>query len=187
MSTFKVSNFKSDFLATMSHELRTPLNAIIGFSDLLLKRVYGPLNNEQIEFLSDIKTSSAHLLEMISHILDISKVEAGELKLNIKRFSLNSIIDQINSTTKPLYKKKGLKFRIRGLDSEKYIYGDPIKFKEILLNLLSNAIKFTTSGTISLVIKENYKNWIFKIRDQGIGIDSKDYQKEAYFQKTSEY
>jgi len=171
----KSSQFKTEFMATMSHELRTPLNAMIGFTDLLLEGVYGPLNEEQLEFMNDIKNSAEHQFDMIQHILDISKIEAGEITLNIKKFSLNTMVYQIKSSLKPQYKKKDLKFKINGLDNEKEIYADPIRFKEILLNLLSNAVKFTISGTITLIVQEKYDHWLFKVRDSGIGISTKDY------------
>ena len=171
----KSSQFKTEFMASMSHELRTPLNAIIGFTDLLLEGIYGTLNPEQLDFLKDIKSSAEHQFDMIKHILDISKIEAGQLTLNIQKFSLNSIVNQIKSSLKPLYKKKDLKFKIKGLETEKEIYADPIRFKEILLNLVSNAVKYTIEGKITLLVQEKYDYWLFKVRDTGIGIATKDY------------
>jgi PAS domain S-box-containing protein len=171
----KSSKFKTEFMASMSHELRTPLNAIIGFTDLLLEGIYGPLNSEQLDFLKDIKSSAEHQFDMIKHILDISKIEAGQLTLNIQKFSLNSIVNQIKSSLKPLYRKKVLKFKIKGLETEKEIYADPIRFKEILLNLVSNAVKYTIEGKITLLVQEKYDYWLFKVRDTGIGIATKDY------------
>jgi len=171
----KSSQFKTEFMATMSHELRTPLNAIIGFTDLLLEGVYGQLNEEQKEFITDIKSSAEHQFDMIKHILDISKIESGQISLNIQKFPLNPMIDQIKSSLKPLYRKKGLKLKIKGLEEEKFIFADPIRFKEILLNLLSNAIKFTIEGQVELVVTEKYNQWIFKVRDTGIGIAYKDF------------
>ncbi|MFW5895204.1 MAG: PAS domain S-box protein [archaeon] len=173
----KASKFKSEFLATMSHELRTPLNAIIGFTDLLLQGVYGPLNGEQEEFIQDIKSSAEHQFDMIKQILDISKIESGQLELNLKTFSLNSVVGQVKSNLRPLYKEKGLTFRIKGLDEERQITADPIRFKEILLNLLSNAIKFTMEGKITLIIKDKYDFWEFKVKDTGIGIAREDFDK----------
>ena len=171
----KSSQFKTEFMSTMSHELRTPLNAIIGFTDLLLEGVYGELNQEQLEFLNDIKTSAEHQFDMIKHILDISKIEAGQISLNIQKFSLNNMINQIKSSFRPLYKEKGLKFKIKGLETENEICADPIRFKEILLNLISNAVKFTTQGSITLLIQDKYDHWLFKVRDSGIGIARKDF------------
>ena len=171
----KSSQFKTEFMATMSHELRTPLNAIIGFAELLLEGVYGQLNEEQKDFVSDIKSSAEHQFDMIKHILDISKIESGQITLNIQNFSLNNVVEQIKSSLKPLYSKKDLKFKIKGLEEEKYIYSDPIRFREILLNLLSNAIKFTIEGKITLVVREKYNYWLFKVTDTGIGIARKDF------------
>jgi len=171
----KSSQIKTEFMATMSHELRTPLNAIIGFTDLLLEGVYGELNEEQIEFMNDIKGSAEHQFEMIKRILDISKIESGQVSLNIRRFSLNSTIEQITSNLKPLYSNKNLKLKVKGLDQEVFIAADPIRFKEILLNLISNAIKFTIDGKVTLLFKEDYYNWIFRVRDTGIGIANKDF------------
>ena len=171
----KTSQFKTEFMSTMSHELRTPLNAIIGFTELLLEGVYGPLNNDQMEFMSDIKASAEHQFDMIQHILDITKIEAGQVTLNIQKFSLNSMIKQIKSSLRSLYQKKNLKFKIRGLDSEKEILADPIRFKEIILNLVSNAIKFTMEGTITLTVQEKYDYWLFKVVDTGIGIAQPDF------------
>lgn len=171
----KSSQFKTEFMSTMSHELRTPLNAIIGFADLLLEEVYGPLNKEQLEFVNDIKSSAEHQFDMIQQILDISKIEAGQITLNVQKFSLNNFIYQIKSSLEPTFKKKSLKFIIKGLDTEKEIYADPIRFKEILLNLLTNAIKFTIAGEITLNIREEYDYWIIKVSDTGIGIARKDF------------
>jgi len=171
----KSSQFKSEFLATMSHELRTPLNAIIGFADLLLEGIYGELNDKQLEYLEDIRSSAQYQFEMIKQILDITKIESGKLILNKERFSLKNIINQVISTLKPLYSKKGLKIKIEGLDSDKEIYADPIRFKEIMINLVCNAIKFTLEGQITLKMNENINNWIFKIRDTGIGIAQIDF------------
>jgi PAS domain S-box-containing protein len=171
----KASQFKTEFLATMSHELRTPLNAIIGFTDLLIEEAYGPLTEDQLIFLIDIKDSAEHQFNMINHILDISKIESGQLNLNIQRFLLNNIVDQVNATLKPLYTQKGLDFKVKGLKIEKYLLADPFRVKEILLNLIENAIKFTIKGQITFIFQENKNNWIFKIKDTGIGIAEKDF------------
>lgn len=171
----KSSQFKTEFMSSMSHELRTPLNAIIGFTDLLLEGVYGSLNEEQLDFIKDIKTSAEHQFDMIQHILDISKIEAGQITPNFQDFSLNYVIKQIKSSLRSLYQKKNIKFKIKGLDSEKEIYADPIRFKEILLNLVGNAIKFTIEGKITLAVQEKYDYWQFKVRDTGIGIARKDF------------
>ena len=109
----KSSRFKTEFMSTMSHELRTPLNAIIGFTDLLLEGVYGELNEEQLEFVNDIKSSAEHQFDMIKHILDISKIEAGQTNLNIQKFSLNNIVYQIQSSLRPYTKIKDLNLKLK--------------------------------------------------------------------------
>ncbi len=139
----KASQFKTEFMGSMSHELRTPLNAIIGFTDLLLESSYGPVNEDQFDFLKDIKSSGEHLLHIIDQILDISRIEAGELILRFQEINLKSHIAHIKSSIQSMYEKKKLIFEIIGLDTDKFIYADPIRLKEIFYNLLTNAIKFT--------------------------------------------
>ena len=173
----KSSQFKSEFMATMSHELRTPLNAIIGFSELLVEKLYGELNSKQIEFLKDIHSSGEQLLEMINRILDISKIEAGKLQLNIQLVSLNEIILQIESTMRPIYSKKGLQFTFQGFEKERLVYADPIRLKEIIQNLISNAIKYTPAGSITIKYSENDKYSEISVVDTGIGIAEKDHKR----------
>ena len=171
----KISRFKTEFLATMSHELRTPLNAIIGFTDLLIEGVFGELNKEQTEYIKDIDDSSNHLLDMITRILDISKIESGQATLKIEEIQLNNLITQVISTLKPLYIEKDIKWELVGLKKEQFIFADRIKFKQIIYNLLSNAIKFTKKGKIIFEFKENKYNWEFIIKDTGIGISENDF------------
>ncbi len=171
----KSSQFKTEFMSSMSHELRTPLNAIMGFTDLLLEGSFGQLNDKQFEFVKDIESSAEHQFDMVQHILDISKIESGRIIMNMQHFSLNNVVYQIKSTLKSLYKKKVLKFKVKGLETEKHLYADPIRFKEILYNLLSNAVKFTIEGMITVNVQEKYDQWLFKVNDTGIGIALKDY------------
>jgi len=159
----------------MSHELRTPMNAIIGFTDLLIEGVFGELNKEQKEYVKDIEGSSQHLLDMITHILNISKIESGHASLKIEEIHLNNLIDQVISTLKPFYSEKDIKLDIIGLRKEQFIIADRIKFKEIIYNLMSNAIKFTEKGKIIFEFKENKRDWEFIIKDTGIGIAEKDF------------
>jgi len=159
----------------MSHELRTPMNAIIGFTDLLIEGVFGELNKEQKEYIMDIEDSSKHLLDMITHILNISKIESGHAALKIEEIHLNSLIDQVISTLKSFYSEKDIKLDIIGLRKKQFIFADRIKFKQIIYNLLSNAIKFTEKGRIVFEFKENKRDWEFIIKDTGIGIAEKDF------------
>ncbi|MHA1805304.1 MAG: PAS domain-containing sensor histidine kinase, partial [Promethearchaeota archaeon] len=173
----KSSQFKMEFLASMSHDLRTPLNAIIGFTDLLLEQSYGKLNKEQLEFLKDIKFSAMHQLDMINNILDIAKIESGKTTLNLSSFSFNKFINQMISNLKPLCDEKKLFIKVEGLNKEVIILADPIKFKEIFYNLLSNAIKFTLKGGITIIFEETNDEWVFNVKDTGIGIAKEDYPK----------
>jgi len=166
----KSSQFKSDFMAEMSHELRTPLNSIIGFTDILLEKFYGEINEKQDGYLNNVKTSAEHLLHLINEILDISKIEAGKMELNIENIQLQNIINQIEITLRPVIEKKDLKFELIGLNSEQVIQADLVRFKEIIFNLLSNAVKFTKEGIIKLEIIELEGLWKFNVTDTGIGI-----------------
>ena len=137
---------KSEFLASMSHELRTPLNAIIGFSDVLIQKMFGDLNAKQVEYLNDIHTSGQHLLSLINDILDLAKIEAGHMELNLGTFDLTVAID--NALT--LIRERAVRHSIDLSSSVDSALGplsaDERKVKQILLNLLSNAIKFTPNG-----------------------------------------
>ena len=171
----KVSKFKTDFLSTMSHELRTPLNAIMGFTDLILEGSYGRLNKEQREFLEGIESSAEFQYEMIRNFLDILKIEFGKLILNYQEFSLLHIVNQILEIVKKAIDDKKLGFNMIGMSEEQVIYADPIRLKEILYLLIDNSIKFTKNGDISLIFQESINNYIFQVRDTGIGIDPKEH------------
>jgi len=170
----KADKIKSAFLATMSHELRTPLNSIIGFTGIILQGIKGPLNNEQKKQLTMVRASSQHLLSLINDILDISKIEAGQLQLSVEEFDLKSSIKKIIESTRPLAEKKGLSILYTISNEINFITGDQRRFEQILLNLISNAIKFTDKGsvTIECFIEDNQIQ--FRINDTGIGIKSKD-------------
>ena len=171
----KSSQFKSEFMASMSHELRTPLNSIIGFTDVILERISGEINEEQDKYLTNVKTSALHLLDLINEVLDIAKIEAGKVELNIEDVNLSTIINQIKTMIKPIYEKKNLKFEIPKFDKEKVIKVDRIRFKEILFNLLSNGVKYTKKGLVRLEFSEDEKYWKFDVIDTGIGIKEEDF------------
>lgn len=163
---------KSAFLATMSHELRTPLNSIIGFSGILLKEKHGPLTGEQKKQLGIVQNSARHLLSLINDILDISKIEAGQLKLNTDIFDLKDVINKAVETNRPFAEKKNLKIIISVDNNIKKIKSDPLRVEQILLNLVNNAIKFTESGSVSIIsgIEGNYVK--IQIIDTGTGIEN---------------
>ena len=169
------SQFKNEFMASMSHELRTPLNSIIGFTDVILERICGEINEEQDKYLNNVKSSAMHLLDLINDCLDIAKIEAGQVELLIENVNLSKVINQVDIMVKLMYKKKDLKFEITKIDKKKFIQIDRRKFMEILYNLLSNAIKYTKEGGIRLEVLENKDYWLFNIIDTGIGIAKKDY------------
>jgi signal transduction histidine kinase len=137
---------KSEFLANMSHELRTPLNAVIGFSEVLLERLFGELNEKQAEYLQDILTSGQHLLELINEILDLSKVEAGRMELELEPCSLPEVLESGLVMLRERAGRRGIVLSLRVDPALGVIEADARKVKQVLFNLLSNAVKFTPDG-----------------------------------------
>ena len=140
------SRHKSEFLANMSHELRTPLNAIIGFSEVLGERMFGELNDKQAEYIQDILSSGRHLLSLINDILDLSKVEAGRMELELSRFDLPAAIGGAVILVRERATRHGLALDVSVDDRLGAFVGDERKIRQVLLNLLSNAVKFTPEG-----------------------------------------
>lgn len=168
----EANRIKSEFLATMSHELRTPLTAIIGFSELLLEGVMGKLADEQEESLREVLNNGATLLEMINNLLDLAKVEAGKMELEVHPFDLKELLNRLVSTVRSLIQKKGQKLKL-DLPEEPLppIRADERKVQQILLNLLSNAIKFTPEGgQIRLGLGYEQGSFRLLVQDTGMGI-----------------
>ena len=140
------SRHKSEFLANMSHELRTPLNAIIGFSEVLVDRMFGELNEKQDEYLKDIHASGQHLLSLINDILDLSKIEAGRMELELTHFDLPQAIDNALTLVRERAGRRGIALHQAVDEGLGQVTGDERKIKQVLLNLLSNALKFTPEG-----------------------------------------
>ncbi|MGV8077815.1 MAG: response regulator [Methanosarcina sp.] len=169
---------KSEFLTNMSHELRTPLNSIIGFSDILLERAFGELNEKQLKYIGNISTSGKHLLELINDILDLSKVEAGKMELHYSEFSVDPIFEEVRAAFIPLAQAKSLEI-IFNLDCGfTTLEADRSRLIQILYNLISNAIKFTPEGgKISVSCIKNGSLALIAVKDTGIGISSEDQRK----------
>jgi signal transduction histidine kinase len=165
------SQHKSEFLASMSHELRTPLNAVIGFSEVLLERLFGDLNEKQDEFLHDILSSGRHLLSLINDILDLSKVEAGRMELHLEPFNLPLAIENAMTLVRERAKRHGISLGLTVDETISEFVADERKFRQILLNLLSNAVKFTPDGgRISVVAALANGCAEISVSDTGIGI-----------------
>ncbi len=175
---------KSAFLASMSHELRTPLNSIIGFTGIILQGLAGPLNAEQRKQLEMVRDSSRHLLSLINDVLDISKIEAGQLEVRSEPFDLRASIVKVAGIVKPLAEKKGLALRVELAPEIGTLTSDPRRVEQVLLNLLNNAIKFTEQGTVTLTaeiapatLRTPYSTIRICVADTGIGIKPEDLSK----------
>jgi signal transduction histidine kinase len=173
---------KSEFLANMSHELRTPLNAIIGFSDVLLERTFGEVNPKQEQYVSIILTSGRHLLSLINDILDLSKIEAGRMELELASFDLAFAIENTITLVRDRAARHGLNLAMDVAPDLGEFVGDERKFKQILLNLLSNAVKFTPDGGRIAVRAARADGAVeISVSDTGIGIAPED--QEAIFEE----
>ena len=182
---------KSEFLANMSHELRTPLNAIIGFSEVLQENNYSAsLNEKQAEYTDDILTSGRHLLSLINEILDLSKVEAGRMELELATFDLPLAIDNARTFVRERATKHGIALDVAVDDRLGDFLGDERKIKQILLNLLSNAVKFTPEGgRIGIDARQTDGSVEISVSDTGVGIAAEDQPKvfEEFRQVGSDY
>jgi signal transduction histidine kinase/CheY-like chemotaxis protein len=179
------SRHKSEFLASMSHELRTPLNAIIGFSEVLGEEMFGPLNERQADYVNDILTSGRHLLSLINDILDLSKIEAGKMELELSTFSLPAMLEASLSMIRERAAGHGITLGLDVAPEVGDITADERKVKQVIFNLLSNAVKFTPDGgRIDVIARCPSDEVEVAVRDTGLGIGPEDQERvfEAFQQ-----
>jgi len=165
---------KSAFLATMSHELRTPLNSIIGFTGIMLQGLAGPLNPEQHKQMSMVQKSSRHLLALINDVLDISKIEAGQLDLAVASFALRPSLEKMVKLISPLAEQKGLSLEVDIAEEVGTIATDQRRLEQVVLNLLSNAVKFTEKGGVRVVCRPEGEGYRLSFTDTGIGMQPEE-------------
>ena len=177
--TAEVDRLKSVFLflSSMSHELKTPLNSIIGFTGIMLMGMAGEITEEQRQQLTIVKSSARHLLELISDLLDVSKIEAGKVELSLADFGLDEVIREVVEIISPAINEKGLKL-IREVPEGITVFSDKRRIKQVLINLINNAVKFTDEGNVNIsakILKD--KMLEIRITDTGIGIKPEDMNK----------
>jgi signal transduction histidine kinase len=176
------SQHKSEFLANMSHELRTPLNAIIGFSEVLSEKMFGELNQKQEEYSKDIHASGQHLLSLINDILDLSKIEAGRMELELTDFHLPTALDNALTLVRERAGRRSITLQMSVDERLGGVRADERKIRQVVLNLLSNAIKFTPEGgqiEVAAVPKDGFVE--VSVTDTGVGIAPED--QEAVFEE----
>jgi signal transduction histidine kinase len=172
------SRHKSQFLANMSHELRTPLNAILGFSQLLRGEVYGDLNEKQEEYLDDILTSAGHLLALINDILDLSKVEAGQIELEVAPFSLREALERGVVMVRERATRDDVRVALEAYPEADIVSGDERRVRQVIFNLLSNAVKFTPQGgTVDVSAVRVNGEVRVSVADTGPGIAPEDHDR----------
>ena len=169
------SRHKSEFLASMSHELRTPLNAIIGFSEVLLERMFGDLNDRQEEYLRDIWSSGKHLLELLNEILDLSKVEAGQMLLEPTQFSLHEALGHALALVRERAARHGIRLSLEVAPDVGPVHADELRIKQVIVNLLSNAVKFTPDGgRVEVRARIEESQVLVTVADTGTGVAAGD-------------
>jgi PAS domain S-box-containing protein len=175
----QASALKSQFLANMSHEFRTPLNAILGYTHMLLHGVTGPVSEQQRKSLTRIDSNSQHLLALINDILDITRIEAGRMPLNVSSFEIPELVNEVRSELEPIIRRSALRVTTKMVRTLRPIKSDRQKVKQIVLNLLSNALKFTPAGSVTIAASyDEHKRWVaISVQDTGLGIAREDQAK----------
>jgi len=170
----ETSKHKSQFLANMSHELRTPLNAILGYSELLIDGIYGEIGEKAHGVLERLHTNGRHLLGLINDILDLSKIEAGQVTLSIGDYSISTLVNSVVTTTESLAREKGLALNTSIAEGLPLGRGDERRLLQVLLNLVGNAIKFTEKGSVEISAGITDQQFLVSVRDTGPGIAEAD-------------
>jgi signal transduction histidine kinase len=168
------SQHKMQFLANMSHELRTPLNAILGYAELLVDGIYGPLEERVRGVLDRVQHNGRHLLGLINDVLDLSKIDAGQLTLALGSYSMAGLVKSTVASTESLARNKGLALEVTVADGLPLGVGDERRLTQVLLNILGNAIKFTDQGKVEVVATAADGNFNVEVRDTGPGIAEAD-------------
>ena len=169
------SQHKSDFLASMSHELRTPLNAVIGFSEVLLERMFGELNERQADYVQDILDAGRHLLALLNDVLDLSKVEAGRMELEVTTFPAVDAIHGVLALVRERAGQHGVELHFDPADAPAHITADELRLKQVLLNVVGNAVKFTPEGgSVTLHAWTEGPEVLITVTDTGIGVAEAD-------------
>ena len=172
----RASKAKSDFLASMSHELRTPLNAILGFTELIVDGVYGDIPESLRNTVSDINTCGKQLLALINDVLDLSKIEANRMELNLDDYTVEEIVGRVRFSLGALAQEKGLQFRATAEDDIPTAFGDAQRVTQCLMNLTGNALKFTRQGHVEIRVERQGDMLLYRVSDTGIGIPSDQIQ-----------
>jgi signal transduction histidine kinase len=168
----ELDKLKSSFLANMSHELRTPLNSILGFTDVILEGMDGPLTENMDNDLRLVQKNGQHLLHLINDVLDMAKIEAGRMNLNPEVFKVHEVFDEVTSITSTLASEKSLSLSIEcDSDQNVEIYADRTRLRQVMINLVNNSIKFTDHGQIALNVSPMEGARVrISVRDTGMGI-----------------
>jgi signal transduction histidine kinase len=169
------SRHKSEFLANMSHELRTPLNSVLGFAELLVDGIYGDLPDKAKATLERVQANGRHLLGLINDVLDLSKIEAGQLTLTLDDYSVAQIVRSTVTAVEPLARAKGLTLTAIVADNLPIGRGDERRLTQVLLNLTGNAVKFTDTGTVEITAQAVGESFQIGVKDTGPGIATKDH------------
>jgi signal transduction histidine kinase len=171
------SQHKSQFLANMSHELRTPLNAILGYTELMVDGIYGGLPEKAAGVLERVQNNGKHLLALINDVLDLSKIEAGQLVLTLEEYALPDVVQSVVTATEGLASTKGLKMTAEVAPGLPTGRGDARRLSQVLLNLVGNAVKFTDQGEVAIRARAENGHFVLTVRDTGPGIAPEDHGK----------